>query len=438
MSIDLPIWIIEPGGVEEKREQVARIVLNEGLKAAQIPELISIDDVKRRLRKLREDVAANIGQLSEELKSSLNRKYPQVKVKSAADYIEAVEYIKEISGGINTISINNSSIVTQELKPDLVARGFTVINSYLGEFEVKENKILDYWDLPRFFDSNLSGTFDVSVRMDGIGQSPADKARKYMAVLGGNSISAEDTTVFFLQHFFNIHKDLNQAEKVIIVVGLDKLVRSREDAAFQSKCMGIFGMESVLLGIQQRDTKSPAIAGMALTPGGRERELHLIILDNGRTKLLEGKFKELFLCIGCRACNKHCPVRRSFTDVDYIWTPRNYLNQFLYGMSRSIDVCLHCEACRMECPIDIDLPGLMWEAKTDYIAKHGRSFKHKMLGAPESLARLGTALAPVSNRMAKTKLVRVPMESLVGIDRKTTLPAFHRLTFRKWFKKHAG
>ena len=259
-----------------------------------------------------------------------------------------------------------------------------------------------------------------------------------MAVLGANSISSEDTTVFFLQHFSNIYKDINQAEKVIIVVGLDKIVQSQEDAAFQSKCMGIFGMESVLLGIQPGIAKTPSLAELQLPFSDRNRELHLIILDNGRAKLLEGKFKELFLCIGCRACNQHCPIRHSFTNIDYIWTPRNYLNQFLCGMSRSIDVCLHCEACRMECPLDIDLPGMMWEAKTEYIAKHGRSFRHKMLGKPEMLAKLGTAFAPLSNRMMEAKLIRVLMESMVGIDRKTVLPVFHRQTLRKWFKNQAG
>ncbi len=441
MNIDLPIWIIEPGAAEKKRELVALKFLSAGQEqeVTQILEPVSIDDVKTQLRKLREEAAGNISRLTEELKSNLNRKYPQIKIKSAADHTEAINYIRDISNGIKTISINNSSIVTQELEPDLVNSGFCVINSYLNEFDVKEKKILDYWDLPRFLDKNLSGTFDVSIKMAGIAPSLStdNQAKKYMAVIGGNSISTEDTTVFFLEHFSNIYKDITQAEKVVIVVGLDKIVRSREDAAFQSKCMGVFGMESILLGIQPRTAKTPSIAELALPLSDQNRELHIIILDNGRSKLLEGKFKELFLCIGCRACNIHCPIRHYFTNIDYIWTPRNYLNQFLFGMSRSIDVCLHCEACRIECPLAIDLPGLMWEAKTDYVAKHGRPFYHKMLGMPEILAKLGTSFAPLANRLIQMKLIRVIMEFMVGIDRKTKLPKFNSITFIKWFKQHA-
>jgi len=431
MNQDLPIWIMEPE-LTEKRELSARKLFEGGQKKALIPETVSIDDIKQQLKEIRQYASDNMSLLADQLKTNLSQKYPQVSVKSAVDNVDAVRYITQISDESNTVSINNSSIVTQELKPELIANGFTVINSYLNEFDVEERKMLDYWDLPRLADKNLIGTFEFSIKMAGL---PDIETKKYLAVLGVNAISAEDGTVFFLEHFSNIYNDLKQAKKIIMVVGLDKVVKNGQDAAFQTKCMGIFGMESVLLGIQPKPDKTPSIAELELPAGDKERELHIIILDNGRTNLLQGKFKELFLCIGCRACNKHCPIQHSFTDTDYIWTPRNYLNQFLYGTDRSIDICLHCEACRIECPIDIDLPGLMWQAKIDYINKYGRSLKHKILGMPEVLAKLGTAFAPVSNWMMGTKPVRIPMEIMTGIDRKTNLPTFHSQTFRKWLKK---
>lgn len=433
MNKDLPIWIMEPE-LTQKRDLSARKLFEGGQKAALIPETPSIDDIKQQLRGIREHARQNINSLVEELQTNLGHQYQQVEVKLAVDNIEAVRYITEVSDEIRIVSTNNSSIVCQELKPGLIANGFTVINSYLDEFEAKKREILDYWDLPGLKDKNLRGTFDVSIKMAG----PADtENRKYLALLGVNAIAAEDGTVFFLEHFSNIYNDLRQANKVILVVGLDKIVKGRQDATFQTKCMGIFGMESVLLGIEPKPTKTSSIAELSLPPGDREKELHLLILDNGRTNLLRGNFSELFLCIGCRACNQHCPIRHSFTEVDYIWTPKNYLSQLLYGTSSSIDVCLHCEACRLECPLDIDLPLLMWQAKIDYISKHGRSLKHKILGMAEMLAKLGTAFAPLGNWTMRIKLARIPMEIITGIDRRTNLPIFHSQTFRKWFKKNA-
>ncbi|UCB42958.1 MAG: lactate utilization protein [Dehalococcoidales bacterium] len=434
MDKDLPILILEPE-LTEKRDSSARKLLEGGQKTAHTPETVSIDDTKRQIRTVREYARNNLDLFVAKLKTNLKQKYPHVKVKSARDNTEAIEYISGISDGLNFVSINNSGIVAQELRPELTAAGFTVVNSYLNEFDARERSILDYWDLPRLSDRNLVGTFKVSIKTAGL--DPARDTKKYLAVLGVNAISAEDGTVFFLEHFSNIHNDLRQAEKVILAVGLDKIVRDRQDATFQTKCMGIFGMESALLGIGPKSGETLSLYELGLPPSDRTRELHVIILDNGRSNLLQGKYEDLFLCIGCRACNQHCPIQHSFTNVDYIWTPRNYLNQFLYGRSHSIDVCLHCEACRLECPLDIDLPHLMWQLKMDYVYKRGPSFYHRILGRPELLARLGTPFAPLANRLMGNGLIRGFMEIITGIDRKSTLPKFHYQTFRKWFRQNA-
>lgn len=127
-----------------------------------------------------------------------------------------------MSHGTKTISINNSCIVTQELKSGLISHGFTVINSYLNEFEfeAKESRIHDYWDLPYLLDKNLAPSLDVTRKLGLDQPGPASgKIRDYIAVLGVNTISVDGTTIVFLQHFSNIHKDLMQAKKVFLVIG---------------------------------------------------------------------------------------------------------------------------------------------------------------------------------------------------------------------------
>jgi len=383
MNKDLPIWIIEPEFVE-KRNFSARKLFKGGQKAALIQETASIDDIKQQLKKIREYARDNINSLTEELRTNLSQKYPQVRVKSASDNIEAIKYITEISDGINTISTNNSSIVSQELEPGLITNGFTVINSYPDEFDVKERKILDYWDIPFFLDKNLRGTFDVSIKMAGIDQPcVADtEIKRYLAVLGISAISAEDSTVFFLEHFSNIYNDLRQAKKVILVVGLDKIVKSRQDASFQTRCMGMFGMESALLGILPKPSETPSIAELPPLSGDKDRELHIIILDNDRTTLLESKFKDLFLCIGCRVCDSYCPAYLSgkpLTPRELILNLKKHLfevgSEWLTAESEEktpplppprntsadevitkdeIWACLTCRACQEVCPVQLE------------------------------------------------------------------------------------
>ena len=403
-------------------------------------ETESIHDLKERLKAIREYARDSMNALAGQLKENLSRRYPQLMVFSAADAMEAVAYIRSISHGVSTISINNSSVVSRELKPGLTGNGFTVINSYHNEFSVTDRTIRDYWDLPSLLGTGdtLTDSFDVSISMAGLEEPSAGDAevKRYLAMLGVNAVSAEDGSVFFLEHFTNIHRDLTEAQKVVLVIGLDKIAATREDAQFVTQCMGIFGMESVLLGIQPEEHAASSIAELSLPPAQGSRELHIIILDNGRNSLLRTPYQDLLLCIGCRACNRRCPIRYAFGDAGCIWTPKNYLHGFLDERVTSLDTCLHCEACRVECPLDIDLPGLMWAAKEDYISRNRRSLYHRILGSPELLARIGTFSAPLANRIKNIGPARVLMEYMVGIERSANLPDFHFQTFRKWFARN--
>lgn len=432
------ICILQPDIADKRANTAKAFCRGRRRNAKSVSAGTSIFDVKQKLKKIRQETIPDVVWLTQTLIKDINQKHPEIKIYQAIDSASAVNYISNNSEDINIISTNNSSVTSLELTPGLRDKGFNVINSYLSEFEVEKKYINDYWDLPNLEQKNLIGTFDVNITINGLvnDHSNVSRAKKYIAVLGANSVSVEDHHVFFLQHFSNISKDLEEAHKVFIVVGLDRILKNMEDAVFQCKCMGIFGMENILLGIQQKKDKQPSIKEMDLQTVDGIRELHVIVLDNGRSKLIGSKHEDIFMCIGCRACNNHCPVRHSFANSNYIWTPRNYLFQFLNGKIESLDVCLHCEACRLECPVDIDLPALMWEAKIDRIPEHPISLYHKILGRPELLAKIGSIFASIANAFVKMKIPRILMEFSTGVDRKTVLPTFHYNTFEKWFNNY--
>ena len=427
-----PILIMEPAplprlcATAEKLKQIGGLLPGQGEDLA---------EVKRRLREIREQAAESVDRLVEELSRTLATFYPGIKVKLAGDSREAVEYVTSVSGG-SWVATNHSAVISRELRPGLEANGVKLVNSYFCEFQTKERGIADYWDLPRLTEKNLGFGFEVTRRLTGFLPRNGHQTSEYTALLGVNSVSASDGSVFFLQHFTNIYRDLEAARKVILVVGLDKIVGTAEEAAFQARCMGLFGAESMLFEVQPG--AAPALPAerpeFPPSPSGRERELHVIILDNGRRELAKGKFRELFVCIGCRACNQRCPIRHSFT-VNWVWTPRNYLKQFLDRAVRTIDVCLHCEGCRLSCPLEIDLPHLMWEAKLDYVKKHGVPFSHMILGRPELVAKAGSTAAPLSNLALRLRPVRLAMEFTAGIHRRVRMPEFAKETFAEWFSK---
>jgi L-lactate utilization protein LutB len=257
--------------------------------------------------------------------------------------------------------------------------------------------------------------------------------RDYIAVVGVNAVSAEDGSVFFLQHMSNISKDLEQAQKIVLVVTPEKVVKDRAAALLQTRSMGVFGLESVLLDLGPKEVEKydfetlPTIAG--------DRELHVLILDNGRTEIFADQYRDLFLCIDCRACSRQCPIGQHM-DVDSMsWTPKNYLLGFLQGWVETTEACLHCGCCHVECPVDIDIPSLIWRAQFEHYAKHGRSWKKQLLDGPERMAKMGSMTAPLSNWVNRFSVCKRVMQAVVGVHREAPRPTFHRRTFKKWMAR---
>ena len=419
MSNALPISILEPTAKKSQR-QAAGSILRKGI----APDL---EAIKAHLKEVRQYSSDNHDSLLNQLKDNIN-KYRGIKLAAANDTEEAVAYIKEVAAEIKLISINKSSVITNELKSELENSGFSVYVRYFKEFDYFEKRITDYWQLPDFHQKGLTESFAISATITDLKSSGI---RDYLAVLGVNAISAEDCSVFFLQHFSNILKDLEQARKIILVVGVDKIVKDREDAAFHTRCMGIFGAESALLDLGPKEAERYDFDALPLLPEGQDRELHVLLLDNGRSALLKNGYEQLFLCINCRACARQCPIGQPLSRDDGVWSPKNYLFLFLLGRNPSTEACLHCGRCYVECPVEIDIPALIWKARIEHIAKYGRPWKKRFLDNPELLAKFGSWMTPMSNVAMGIPVFKRVLEAVAGIHRRAPLPAFHRKTFRK-------
>lgn len=403
----------------------------------------NIDSIKKRLKEIREYTRDNNSSLIEQLKNTL-KKYDALDLVFAENAREAALYIKKNVYEKELFSLNKSNIVINELRPELHALGFKTYLRYFKEFnnfekEKFKKQIIDYWSLPGMHNRGLIESFDVNKSFEKI---PTQQTRDYTAILGVNAISAEDGTVFFLQHMSNITKDFEQAKKIILVVSIEKIMKNASDALFHTQSMGIFGLESILLDLapnekEQFDFDSLPVISNSL----KKKQIHIIIFDNGRSKILHNGFSDLFLCIDCRACARQCPVgMHLLLQREMVYSPKNYLLGFLQGALPTTEGCLHCGRCHVECPVDIDIPTLIWKAQLEHYAKHSRSIKKKFLDDPELLAKLGSITAPLSNWLTRISVIKVLTELFAGVHHKANLPTFHKETFRDWFERrgHGG
>ncbi len=426
----LPILLMEPGS-DGKRRRLSNTLLRK----KQAP-LISVDDIKKRLKDIRresiEDLESHIKELTTNLSTSSD-----VSVSLANDASQAVETIRKISG-TTKIAINKSAVVSKEIMPQLATSGIQVIETYYDQFELLENRVSEPEPVPTMELSAVFNSFDSTVQLGAIRKAKTQKygSKNFTGLLGVNAISAEDGSVVMLQHMHNISKVFEQAKTIILVAGLDKIVKNQDDALHQTRSMAIFGWQALPSSLRGKGSHQDSIDNLPfdVPPEQTDQKIHIILLDNGRKQLLTGPNKDILACISCRACIRDCPASEFFKSANN-WNPREYLYALLRGDTSTFEPCLQCKGCQMNCPIDIDLPGMILEARKQYTGKNkSQLLTNIALSNFETIAKLGDATSPLSNMLSNLKPLRYAGEKVMNISSKRKLPKFQRETFAKWFQ----
>ena len=93
---------------------------------------------------------------------------------------------------------------------------------------------------------------------------------------------------------------------------------------------------------------------------------HVVLLDNGRSRLLGGEFREMLRCIRCGACLNHCPVYGAVGGHAYGWVYSGPMGSVLTPLINGLDGSRHLPnactlngRCAQMCPMSIPLPSLL-------------------------------------------------------------------------------
>lgn len=425
MSI-LPVGLVELTP-KEKRRQSATII--GGGKTG-----FNHEEVLLRLRQVRQSSVNNLGSFCQAFQQNASQ-YHGVSTVFAADAAEAVAYIDKVLKEKQEIAVNKSATVN-DLRAGLTEAGYTLVDTYLPQFTQHaglENRLDYYWQLLALSDRSVWGSFQCTDRSALEAKDEGGHLKDLTALVGVNAAGARDGSLFLLQHSDNIGTMLRQAKRLILVLGIEKIVADREEALFQSRCAGFFGMESALLDLEiaAEGQNGVDILKHALEAKDAEREIHVILLDNGRCKLAGGPFQELLYCISCRACLKRCPTYRFF-GKGIGRHPKDYLWSFLAGFNSSLDLCLHCQSCRDQCPLDIDIPLMIAKAKSGRFSR-SHFLQGKILANAAPLAGTGKRIAPLANLVLKNKWGKLALDWAAGIDKRRELPELQETTLEDWF-----
>ncbi|MGB9598725.1 MAG: LUD domain-containing protein [Minisyncoccales bacterium] len=196
-----------------------------------------------------------------------------------------------------------------------------------------------------------------------------EKISKAEAGISGANVISSDGKILVLENEGNISLVSRWPDVHIVVAGFEKIVENLEDALKIIKASAIWGTGQdfpVYVSIISGPSKTADIQNQTIIGAQGAKRVYLILLDNGRNKILKEGFEELLYCINCGACLNFCPV---FHQIG-----RNYGDKYLgskgvifAGLTENLKkavwancfACTLCSACYENCPVKINLPELM-------------------------------------------------------------------------------
>ncbi len=182
-----------------------------------------------------------------------------------------------------------------------------------------------------------------------------------VGITGANMLIAESGTAVIVTNEGNGDLTASLPKTHIITASIEKVVPTWDDA-------------SKILRVLARSATGQAITAYTTFFTGAKRaadldgpeNFHVVLLDNGRSDMLGGEFREMLQCIRCAACMNHCPVYQSVGGHAYNSTypgPMGaVLTPLLRGEARDNilpNASTLCGRCDSVCPVRIPLSGLL-------------------------------------------------------------------------------
>lgn len=229
-----------------------------------------------------------------------------------------------------------------------------------------------------------------------------------VGISGANAAIAETGTVMIVTNEGNADLTITLPRVHVAVFGIDKVVATLDDAVAVLRMLtrsATGQLISTYVNWVTGPSRSADIGGVLQVGAHGPREMHCVVLDNGRSQMLEDPvFADALTCIRCGACSSACPAFMAVGghQFGHIYTgPIGLvLTPFHHGLEAvelPQSLCTQCNACQEICPVDIPLPRQILEHRRH---SHRKTLsKRVLLGlwSRPGLARAAISLAaPVS------------------------------------------
>jgi L-lactate dehydrogenase complex protein LldF len=327
-------------------------------------------------KRIKEHTLAHLDRYLEQLEASVQRLGG--KVHWAANAEEARRIIVDIARAADCKHAVKSKSMTSEeihLNPALEAAGIEVVETDLGEFILQvAGERPSHLVAPAVHHTRES----VARVLSGYVGAPLSDDPQALALTGRRVLRDK---------FYRADLGISGANFAIAETGTVVLVTNEGNGRLTTTCprvhVALMGMEKVIprladlpvfLKLLARGATGQSLSVYTTLITGARRageldgptEFHLVLLDNGRARVLASPFRESLECIRCGACLNACPVYRRIGGHAYGGVYSGPIGSILTPLYDSVAANPHlphasslCGACQAACPVKINIPRML-------------------------------------------------------------------------------
>ena len=327
-------------------------------------------------KQIKEHTLAHLDKYLEQLDASITKLGGKVHWASTAE--DARRIVVEIANGAGCKRAVKSKSMTSEeihLNPALQNAGIEVTETDFGEFIIQiAGERPSHLVAPAVHHTRESVARVLSTHLnEKLADDPKSLAltgrrvlrEKFrqadLGITGANFAVAETGTIVLVTNEGNGRLTTACPRVHVAIMGMEKVIPRFDDLPVFLKLLARAATGQTL-SIYTTLITGPRKPGELDGP----EEVHLVILDNGRSKILATPFRESLQCIRCGACLNACPVYRRIGGHAYGGVYSGPIGSILTPLYDSVADNPHlphasslCGACQAACPVKINIPHML-------------------------------------------------------------------------------
>jgi L-lactate dehydrogenase complex protein LldF len=373
--------------------------------------------------------------------------------RDAAEANALVAQLTRQAGSDEVIKVKSMATDEIGLNAALAADGITAHETDLAELIVQLGRDRPSHILVPAIHRNraeIRDLFERELGETGLSTSPSEltaAARRHLrerflrvkvGVTGANFAVAETGAICIVESEGNGRMCLTLPDTLITVMGIEKVLARHEDLAT---------MLQLLPRSSTGERMNPYTSlWTGVTPGDGPQDVHLILLDNGRTDVLaDAVGRQALRCIRCSACLNSCPVYERTGGHAYENTYPGPIGAILAPQLSGLKAHTSlpwasslCGACYEVCPVKIDIPSVLIHLRGRVVRERGAPGSERL--AMEALARVFASRRRYEAAQRGARLTRLaarlpgPLHVWAEVREP---PAAPRETFRDWWRARA-